>query len=237
MSPINPNTEQFTIGYKTFHTTYGSRPYLGRLNDGQIPKQTKKPLPFLSMYKIMPTQGEIEKYVKLQKCKGYPTLQLGAAAVGKRMDLEDEKRAANNPGKLVTPKELNEMNDGQDDGDETTEYDETYRTYATGTERTDQLTETERTGRDGRREEEKNSTEEAKVTAEVEEEKKKKKTKQNFMKRKFERFNDPPRWVMAERCFETQRQLRCKKLYWEDYSSSSDNDDFWGKDIDNVLSD
>ena len=58
-----------------------------------------------------------------------------------------------------------------------------------------------------------------------------------FMKRKFERYRDPPRWVMAERCFETQQQYRCKKLWWEDYSSSSDNDDFWGRDVDNVLSD
>jgi hypothetical protein len=63
------------------------------------------------------------------------------------------------------------------------------------------------------------------------------KEKKDFRRRKFDRFMDPPRWVMAERCFETQRRLRCKKLWWEDYSSSSDNDDFWGREVDNVLSD
>jgi hypothetical protein len=39
--------------------------YIGCINDGKLmkPKQVKQP--FLSLYKIMPTEGEIEKYVKL----------------------------------------------------------------------------------------------------------------------------------------------------------------------------
>ena len=64
----------------------------------------------------------------------------------------------------------------------------------------------------------------------------KEKERGSFRKRKFNRFMDPPRWVMAERCFETQRRLRCKKLWWEDYSSSSDNDDIWGREVENILS-
>ena len=65
--------------------------------------------PFLSLFKIMPTEGEIEKYVKLQKKAGFPMLSQNHAAAGKRIDLEDIKKAEKNPGKLVTPQELNEM--------------------------------------------------------------------------------------------------------------------------------
>ena len=42
---------------------------------------------------------------------------------------------------------------------------------------------------------------------------------------------------MADRTFKNTQKFRCKKVYWEDYSSSSDNNDFWGRDLDDVLSD
>jgi len=42
---------------------------------------------------------------------------------------------------------------------------------------------------------------------------------------------------MADRTFKDTLKFRCKKVFWEDYTSSSDNDDFWGRDVDCVLSD
>ena len=65
--------------------------------------------PFLSMFKIMPTEGEIEKYVKLQKKAGFPMLNQHHAAAGKKIDLEDIRKAERSPGILVTPEELNKM--------------------------------------------------------------------------------------------------------------------------------
>ena len=60
---------------------------------------------------------------------------------------------------------------------------------------------------------------------------------EDFNRRKFGRMNDPPRWILAERNFETMKRLRAKKLFIEDYSSSSENEGYWGNDVDNVLSD
>jgi len=42
---------------------------------------------------------------------------------------------------------------------------------------------------------------------------------------------------MAERDFDTTRRLRATKLFCEDYSSSSNDSNYWDNDIENVLSD
>ena len=39
--------------------------YIGAINDGKLMKLKEANKPFLSLFKIMPTEGEIEKYVKL----------------------------------------------------------------------------------------------------------------------------------------------------------------------------
>ena len=66
---------------------------------------------------------------------------------------------------------------------------------------------------------------------------KKDKISDNFNRRKFDRFGEPPRWVLADRTFETMKRLRSKKLYFEDYSSSSEDEGYWGNDVDNLMSD
>lgn len=50
--------------------------YIGCMNDGKLPLIRKKEQPFLSLYKIMPTEGEIEKFIKLQKGVGFPGLNM-----------------------------------------------------------------------------------------------------------------------------------------------------------------
>ena len=85
------------------------RPYVGSLNDGFETKNLQKVLPFLSLYKIMPTEGEIEKYVKLQKEKGFTASNMAVASNGKKLDNEAERKAETDPGRLVTPQELNEL--------------------------------------------------------------------------------------------------------------------------------
>lgn len=64
-----------------------------------------------------------------------------------------------------------------------------------------------------------------------------KKFRESFRRRKYERFCDPPRWVMVERTFEMARLLRANKLYYEDYSSSSDDEGYWDYEVDQYLSD
>ena len=83
--------------------------------------------PFLSLFKIMPTEGEIEKYVRLQKKTGFPMLNQNHAATGKKLDLEDIRKAEKNPGTLVTPEELNKMANS-DKSDSSVSEDETDRT-------------------------------------------------------------------------------------------------------------
>ena len=83
--------------------------YIGCINDGKLMQLKDVNKPFLSLFKIMPTEGEIEKYVKLQKKAGFPMLNQSHAAAGKRIDLEDIKKAEKNPGTLVTAEELNKM--------------------------------------------------------------------------------------------------------------------------------
>ena len=209
--------------------------------------------PFLSLFKIMPTEGEIEKYVKLQKKAGFPMLSQNHAAAGKRIDLEDIKKAEKNPGRLVTAEELNKMaNFKPEQSPESSCFgDETDRTYLEDEKYIDPAIKPADVSPDPTKKQKNNVDleEEKQVEHAVVEESKehfrkqkssaeklKEKEKKSFQTRKFERFVEPPRWVMAERCFDTQRRLRCKKLWWEDYSSSSDNDDFWGRDVDNVLS-
>ena len=63
----------------------------------------------MSMYKIMPSEGEVEKFLRLQRETGFIGLNLSKAATGKRIDLEDEKKALEAPGKLVSVKELNKI--------------------------------------------------------------------------------------------------------------------------------
>ena len=51
----------------------------------------------------MPTEGEIEKYVKLQKAKGFTASNMAVASHGKKLDNEAERKAETDPGRLVTP--------------------------------------------------------------------------------------------------------------------------------------
>jgi len=51
----------------------------------------------------MPTEGEIEKYVKLQKEKGFTASNMAVASNGKKLDNEAERKAETDPGRLVTP--------------------------------------------------------------------------------------------------------------------------------------
>ena len=93
-------------------------------------------MPFLSLYKIMPTEGEIEKFIRLQRGTGFPGTNMHQASTGKSLDCYYEKRAEMNPGRLVTPQELNSMagyspTRGVNNQEETTFEDETE------TERTD----------------------------------------------------------------------------------------------------
>lgn len=186
----------------------------------------------------MPTEGEIEKFIKLQKEVGFVGLGLKKASHGKRLDQEAALKAENDPGKLVTPKDLNKMARGR--AVDTSEEEDTERTDMATTEREERKANFKEevkaaAGATGAEEEKKQ--EEAMDEALGLDKQAQARKRSIFMKRKFERFRDPPRWVMAERCFETQQLYRCKKLWWEDYSSSSDNDDFWGRDVENVLSD
>ena len=103
------------------------RPYLRLRNDGRPLKSERKDPPFLSLYKIMPTEGEIEKFIKLQKEVGFVGLGLKKASHGKRLDQEAVLKAESDPGKLVTPKELNRMARGDSSSEEETERTE----YAT----------------------------------------------------------------------------------------------------------
>ena len=41
---------------------------------------------------------------------------------------------------------------------------------------------------------------------------------------------------MIERTFDTNRHLRARKLYLEDYSSSSEDEGYWGRDVEPILS-
>ena len=63
----------------------------------------------MSLYKIMPTEGEIEKFIKLQKKTGFPMLNQNWASAGKKLDLEEVKKAEKNPGREITPRELNRL--------------------------------------------------------------------------------------------------------------------------------
>ena len=63
------------------------------------------------------------------------------------------------------------------------------------------------------------------------------KQRESFKRRKFNRFVEPPNWVMVDKTFDTYRRIRCRKNFYEDYSSSSEDEGYWGKDYDNVLSD
>jgi len=56
-----------------------------------------------------------------------------------------------------------------------------------------------------------------------------------FNKRKFNKFCDPTRWVLAERTFEASRKLRATKLFCEDYSSSSEDEGYWDNEINQYL--
>lgn len=62
------------------------------------------------------------------------------------------------------------------------------------------------------------------------------KRQESFFRRNFRRFCDPPRWVMVERTCQTHLFLKSNKLFYEDYSSSSDDEDCWQREIDNCLS-
>ena len=78
----------------------------------------------------MPTEGEIEKFIKLQKEVGFVGLGIKKASHGKRLDQEAVLKAENDPGKLVTPKELNRMARGR--AADSSSEEETERTeYAT----------------------------------------------------------------------------------------------------------
>lgn len=78
----------------------------------------------------MPSEGEVEKYVRLQKCTGFLGMpnQMMVASHGKRLDLEAKRKATDDPGKLVTPQELNAMHGGIDEEDESVYDTETERT-------------------------------------------------------------------------------------------------------------
>ncbi len=79
-------------------------------NDGQIyNKKVQKTKPFLNLYKIMPQQGEIEKYMRLRKIAGFTGKNLHSAARGRIIEREAIEKARDNPGRHVTPKELNEL--------------------------------------------------------------------------------------------------------------------------------
>ena len=80
--------------------------YKGVINDGLIKKKRKPRPPFLTMFRIMPSQGEIEKYCRLTKGKGFVGLNMRTAAQGKRMELEPSKKAVENPGKLTDLKDI-----------------------------------------------------------------------------------------------------------------------------------
>ena len=103
---------------------------IGCTNDAKLMKRKHVRQPFLSLFKIMPTEGEIEKFIRLQKKTGFPMLNQNVAAAGKKIDQEDIKKAEQHPGRLVSPTTLNALagivlNQSSSSGFE----DETDRTY------------------------------------------------------------------------------------------------------------
>ena len=82
---------------------------IGCTNDAKLMKRKHVRQPFLSLYKIMPTEGEIEKFIRLQKKTGFPMLNQNVAAAGKKIDQEDIKKAEQHPGRLVSPTTLNAL--------------------------------------------------------------------------------------------------------------------------------
>ena len=59
----------------------------GILNDGLKQRGTKPKPPFLTMFRIMPSEGEIEKYSKLVKGAGFTGQCVQVAALAKRIEL------------------------------------------------------------------------------------------------------------------------------------------------------
>ena len=62
--------------------------HIGTLNDGLSKRKIKNRTPFLTMFRLMPSQGEVEKYSRLVKGKGFLAKTVSLAGMSKRMELE-----------------------------------------------------------------------------------------------------------------------------------------------------
>lgn len=65
--------------------------------------------PFLSLYKIQPSEGEVKKYMKLQKVTGFQGLNTLAIKYGKQIEAEPKKQYETNPGRPVTLQDLKDV--------------------------------------------------------------------------------------------------------------------------------
>ena len=93
---------------------------IGLLNDGlKEKKKFKAQPPFLSLYKIVPSQGEVERYMRMSKTVGFPAMNRAKVHEGKAIETESLDAAKKNPGTLtklsdITKKPGDSFSEGSD---------------------------------------------------------------------------------------------------------------------------
>ena len=166
----------------------------------------------------------------MSKAVGFPGSNRIQVYNGRQIETESLENAKRNPGTLTRLQDI------------TKKQGESFSENSSSEEESNPPTISQReevkapTVRTGRRVSILNKEELEVVPTKREVETQENRVKTAFKKRKFERFCDPPRWVMIERTFDTNRHLRARKLFLEDYSSSSEDEGYWGRDVEPILS-
>ena len=81
--------------------------YIGHICDkNPVRHHHKVTPPFLSLYKIVPERGEIQRYMDFQRRTGFPANNRSAIAAGRAIETHSLEQARQNPGKLTKLSEI-----------------------------------------------------------------------------------------------------------------------------------